>query len=153
MALQDQTGPFDVIVGDVFHDVAVPYHLVTRELARLARQRLQPDGLYVMNLVDAFPDPRLLKALLKTLATEFRFVDVWLEGMPQATRATYVISASNEKRLPEMVSARRGFERTWLRVTDAILEIGTPQQALPLLTDDYAPVERLIADLLIGENK
>jgi len=57
------------------------------------------------------------------------------------------------KRLPDSVSARRGFERIWLRVTDAIIEIGTPQEDLPLLTDDFAPVERLIADLLIGENK
>jgi len=37
---------FDVIVGDVFHDIAIPYHLVTREFLHLVKTRLKPEGLY-----------------------------------------------------------------------------------------------------------
>ena len=29
---------------------------------------------------------------------------------------------------------------------------GTPPARIPLLTDDYAPVEQLIADLLLGDS-
>ncbi len=48
---------FDVVVTDAFHDIAIPYHLVTREYAALVRSRLRDGGLLVTNVVDAFPDP------------------------------------------------------------------------------------------------
>ncbi|NBC49422.1 MAG: hypothetical protein GVY22_15905 [Gammaproteobacteria bacterium] len=143
---------FDVIVGDVFHDVAIPQHLVTREFAALVKSKLTPDGLYVMNVVDAFPDPRLLKSIAKTLAIEFRRVDLWMEGVPADPRVTFVVTASNGPRLPRTVTARTGPPRAWSRMTEDILAYGTDPDELPILTDDYAPVERLIADLLIGED-
>jgi len=151
LALRDEAGPFDVVVGDVFHDVAIPPHLVTREFAALVRQRLTPEGLYVMNVVDAFPDPRLIKAIAKTLATEFRYVDLWMDGPPQAARVTFVVTASNAERLPKTVSARTGPLRMWARMTEDLMAFGTPPERLPLLTDDYAPTERLIAGLLVGD--
>jgi spermidine synthase len=77
--------PFDVIVGDVFHDVAIPFHLVTRRIRRLVRQRLTPDGLYLMNVVDAFPDPRLIKAIVKTLH-RVPHVDIWMDHVPERAR-------------------------------------------------------------------
>jgi MFS family permease len=150
VVLAREQGPFDVVVGDVFHDLAIPYHLVTREFARLVKSRLAPGGLYTMNVVDAFPDPRLVKAVVKTLETEFRHVDVWMEGMPDANRVTYVLTASDASRLPERVDARASFERTWLRVTEQLSAVGTHPSEIPILTDDYAPVERLIAGLLVG---
>ena len=152
LALQAETGPFDVIVGDVFHDVAIPYHLVTREFAALVRQRLTPDGLYLMNVVDAFPDPRLIKAIVKTLQTEFEHVDIWMDHVPDAERVTFIVSASNAPRLPKTVTARVGFERSWSRMTEDLLAYGTSPDQLPVLTDNYAPVERLIARLLLGDS-
>lgn len=47
--------------------------------------------------------------------------------------------------------ARTGPPRSWSRMIEDILAFGTLPDALPVLTDDYAPVERLIADLLIGD--
>jgi spermidine synthase len=141
-----------VVVGDVFHDVAIPQHLVTREFAGLVAARLAEDGLYAMNVVDTFPDPRLIKAMIKTLGSEFSHVDVWMEGMPDASRVTYVLTASNAMRLPAAVRARWGLQRRWLRVTERLTAIGTPPDRLPVLTDDFAPVERLIGPLLTGED-
>jgi len=152
LALQAANAPFDVVVGDVFHDVAIPYHLVTREFAALARKRLNPNGLYLMNVVDAFPDPRLIKAIVKTLQTEFKHVDLWMDQVPEAERVTFIVTATNGQRLPKTVNARFGFERAWSRMTEDLLAFGTNPDALPVLTDDYAPVERLIANLLIGES-
>jgi spermidine synthase len=152
LALADTDQAFDVVVGDVFHDVAIPYHLVTREFATLVRERLAPDGLYLMNVVDAFPDPRLIKAIAKTLRTEFRHVDIWMDQVPKDPRVTFILSASNGPRLAKTVPARRGFQRAWSRMTEDITAYGTPPEEIPLLTDDYAPVERLIAGLLLGED-
>jgi spermidine synthase len=142
---------FDVIVGDVFHDVVVPYHFTTREFAALVRERLSGDGIYVMNLVDAPGDPLLVKAIVKTLSREFAQVDVWLgEGGSAGQRNTYVVSASNADRLPAVLHARRGMPRSWSRITEPLLATGTPLASLPVLTDDHAPVERFVASLLTG---
>jgi hypothetical protein len=142
---------FDVIVGDVFHDVVVPYHFTTREFAALVRERLSEGGIYVMNLVDAPRDPLLVKAIVKTLSREFARVDVWLgEGGSIDRRNTYVVSASDRDRLPETLQATRGLPRSWWKITDGLLGSGTPLASLPVLTDDHAPVERFVARLLTG---
>jgi MFS family permease len=144
---------YDVVVGDVFHDIAIPYHLVTQEFASLVRQRLRADGIYLMNVVDGFPDPRLVKALVKTLQTEFSDVQVWMEGPPAGQqRVTYVLSARNGgPQLPRIYEARRGMERLWGKATTPLLTQGTPLQDIPVITDDLTPVERLMTGLFLGE--
>ena len=139
----------DAIVTDVFHDVAVPWHLTTREFVAMVRSRLTPDGIYLMNVVDQFPDSKLVKAMLKTLNTEFSSVQIWLEGVPdQPSRMTYVISASNTKPFPGRLVADKGLPRAWFDVSTPLVKVGTPMDAIPLLTDDHAPVEKLVSDLI-----
>jgi len=143
---------FDVIIGDVFHDIAIPYHLVTAEFLALVKSRLKPNGLYLMNVVDAFPDPRLVKSLLKTTQTQFANVQVWLDQLPDGPqRMTYVISAGDTLRPSTLLTAQTGLERQWLNINQPLMETGTPMTDLPLLTDDYAPVDRLLSKLLFGE--
>ena len=142
----------DAIVTDVFHDVAVPYHLTTAEFIRVAASRLKPDGLYVANVVDVFPDSRLVKAIIKVLEQEFETVQVWLEEPPsEPTRLTYIVSATNGRPFPPQLSATTGFTRTWFDVAAPVRSIGTPMEEIPLLTDDYAPVERLVSTLFWSE--
>jgi predicted membrane-bound spermidine synthase len=143
---------FDVIVGDVFHDIAVPYHLVTREYAELVKSRLEPGGLYTLNVVDVYPDPRLVKSMLKTLRQVFGAVHVWTEtGTPPGTRVTYVISAGDRHTPPARMRARHGPPREWLDMTAALTGQGTPMTALPVLTDDRVPIERLLSGLIFTE--
>ncbi len=148
---RDPATRYDVIIADAFHDIAVPYHLVTLEFARLVRERLAPDGLYTLNVVDAFPDGKLVKAMMETLGRVFRHVDVWLEELPrEPVRLTYVISASDRDIFPDRITASRGLPRQWFRVTEPMFATGTPVVELPLLTDDHAPVERLMAQLFLS---
>ncbi|MET0064743.1 MAG: fused MFS/spermidine synthase [Candidatus Thiodiazotropha sp.] len=141
---------FDVIVADAFHDIAIPPHLVTREMAELVAGRLSADGIYLLNIVDAFPDARLVKSMLKTLREVFPSVEVWLDRIPDApTRATYVLSAAQRDDTPEQITAQRGLARSWLKVTGAVLATGTPLADLPILSDDHVPVERLMANLFL----
>jgi len=143
---------YDVVVGDAFHDISIPYHLVTQEYAELVKSRLAPDGLYLINVVDAFPDPLLVKAMMKSLESVFAKVDVWIDKLPETpTRMTLVISASDTHEMPEWIEARQGFPRQWFRATEPMRNSGTPQSDLPLLTDNYAPVERLVSVLLTEE--
>ncbi len=140
---------FDVVVTDAFHDIAVPYHLVTQEFAQLVKARMNPEGLFVTNIVDAFPDPKMVKSLTKTLEQEFTHVDIWLDDIPKRQqRMTYVISASNKEIVDDVLDAQRGFARRWYRVNRPLMSVGTPMYQLPVFTDDFVPVERMIADLL-----
>lgn len=153
VVLASQDGSqFDVVVGDVFHDIAVPYHLLTHEFAREVRLKLKPDGVYLMNLVDAFPDAKLLKSIYKTLSGEFSHVAIWLDQVSdQPTRMTYVVSAHNkDSDDPPAISENR-FGRKWINITEPALALGTELETLPVLTDDFVPVERLLADLLAGK--
>jgi len=145
-------GHFDVIVGDVYHDISIPYHLVTREYAALVQSRLAPGGLYVLNVIDAHPDPKLVKSIVKTYATVFGDVRVWLEYWPQRPeRMTYVISMGGAAMLPPTLYATEGPRREWIDVTGVLLSSGTPLDELPVLTDNLAPVERLLTSLIFGE--
>jgi MFS family permease len=150
VVLAREPARYDVIVADAFHDIAIPIHLVTLEHAQLVRERLAPGGLYTLNVVDAFPDAKLVKAMIKTLRKVFDDVHVWLDEVPEdAARVTYVISAGNGHRPPEIIDAHRGLPRRWLRVTEPVTGAGTAMRELPLLTDDHAPVESLMADLFL----
>ena len=132
MALRRLGGErFDVVIGDVVHDLAVPYHLLTREYAALVKSRLEPDGLYVLNVIDAWPDPLLVKSLLNTLRGHFRHVHVWLETLPDApVRETFILSATDRFEPPRAVAAQRGFERRWVRITHRLESSGAPLDTL-----------------------
>jgi predicted membrane-bound spermidine synthase len=150
--LQKNQQQYDVVVTDVFHDISVPYHMVTQEFAQTVKRSLSDDGLYLINIVDIFPDAKLVKSLIKTLQLEFKYVDVWLDKAPESVaRTTYVISANNSRPLPEMIISQQGFERRWLRINPPLLATGTPMEKLPVLTDDFVPVEYLLAGLLFSE--
>ncbi len=141
----------DVIVTDAFHDIAIPYHLVTLEYARLAGSKLKPGGLLTTNVVDVFPDPRMVKSLMKTLRQEFDHVDVWLDHIPERPRRmTYVISASNSPIDSNVIVAASGFRRQWLRINEPLANSGTALAELPVFTDDFVPVERMISSLLLS---
>ena len=141
---------FDVIVTDAFHDIAIPYHLVTLEYARLAKAKLKPGGLFTTNVVDAFPDPKMVKSLVNTLRQAFGEVDVWLDSIPdRPQRMTYVISASERKIEQDVLESRGGMRRAWLRINDPLENTGTALSELPVFTDDYVPVERMISSLLL----
>jgi spermidine synthase len=139
---------FDVVVLDVFHDLAIPYHLATSEFFESVRQKLKDDGLFLINVVDVFPDPKLVKALIKTLHLHFGSVDLWMERPPEEEgRLTYVLSARDRGNLPDRLSSRKGVARTWYRLTDAVVATGTSLSGIPEITSDYAPVERLLSPL------
>jgi hypothetical protein len=78
-------------------------------------------------------------------------VDAWLQAIPDGHgRVTYVISATDGRRPPAELESVYGLARTWYRVTEPLLQTGAPMDALPVLTDDFVPVERLVSRLLLG---
>jgi spermidine synthase len=139
---------FDVMITDVFHDVGIPYHLTTLEHATLIANKLSDRGLYMLNVIDVFPSNRLMQSMVVTLKQVFPHVAVWIEGPPdQETRLTFVIAAAavpiSERQT--VIEGRTG--KNWYEISEFI-DQQIAQYEPTLLTDDYAPVERLLRRLL-----
>lgn len=145
--LRARKSRYDVIFGDAFHDIAIPAHLVTDEFHELVAARLVPGGFYALNLVDDPRRPRLLASLVKTLHLRFAAVEIWVspEDVTGAHRATFILFASQEPSgLPDRLNASSGPPHAWVRI--ALDSIPTERLGI-LLTDDFAPVDRLLSGL------
>lgn len=133
--------PYDAIFIDAFNDLSVPYHLTTREFAEDLRRLLAPEGAVVANLVDSFENGRFLASYVRTLREVFGESNVMVameepEDMRSA-RSTFVVVASRS--LPRFEAAHV------LMPSD--LRHYLAQRGAIVLTDDYAPVDNMLAPL------
>ncbi len=145
-----QAAAFDVVFSDVFHDISIPAHLVTREYHQAVKVRLAPGGIYAANVIDGSAWPRFVYSLVRTLAEDFAAVDVWFDTVDSTGgRNTYVIVASDTPWPEGSLSAARGEKRSWLRSPHALLAARIAAAQVPVLTDDYAPVDRLLSHVLL----
>lgn len=147
MALRSDPARYDVVIGDAFTDIAVPAHLVTREFFALVAERLTPDGVYVMNIIDHADGLRALAAITRTLRAVFPVVEIWAEPKPAGAdeRLVFIVLAG---RTATSVSALTGpgpdFTRV-ARLSPSVVDALIARLDPPILTDDYAPIDRLMA--------
>jgi spermidine synthase len=135
----------DFVLGDAFGDLAVPWHLTTREFLVDVHRLLRPGGVYLLNLID-HPPLRFARAQLATMASVFEHLAVL--APPRFLAAdqggNYVLAASDAPfdtdRLEARIQARAGEEEV---LTDgaAVDFAGNGT----VLTDDYAPVDQWLA--------
>ncbi len=136
---------FDVVVVDAFRDIAVPFHLLTREFFLEVRGRLRPGGMLLLNLVDRRQRPQLAAAVVRTLQEVFPQVESWLELEEAARldgRVTWLLVAGTELADPGATLDHR------LASGYAFRQLAIPLEGAPVLTDDRAPVEPLLAEVL-----
>lgn len=146
VALKRSDQRFDVIVGDAFTDIAAPEHLVTQEFFELVSNRLSPDGVFAMNLIDNVDRLDALAAVFVTLREVFPSVEVWTAaGPPQAgERRVFVLLASASDSAVSTVETRTP-DLTRFRVLDAgFLETILAEKNAQILTDDHAPLAYLM---------
>jgi len=146
-------GDYDLILGDAFNDLSVPYHLTTREFAALVKGFLKPEGLYAVNVIDNYARGSFLKAFAYTLSQVFSYVyiaadgDVWDWG----GTSTYVIVATSQpldmERFFAVQRAAGNNPSTHFLPTERLAAY--LQDNPVLLTDDYAPVDNMIAPLFV----
>ncbi|MBW3659340.1 MAG: fused MFS/spermidine synthase [Actinobacteria bacterium] len=138
---------FDLVLGDAFGGVSVPWHLTTREFVSSIRERLRPGGVYALNLIDFGPRD-FARAEAATLADVFAHVAVLAPPerfADDGSGGNFVLVASDEPLPIEAVlerNAARGDDEVAVTTADGSLErfIGGAQ----VLTDDHAPVDQLL---------
>ena len=135
---------YDVVVGDAFSGLTVPWHLTTVEMLRAIRDRLTPRGLYVLNLID-LPPLRFGRAEAATLGEVFEHVAL-IATPPMAQGqdgGNHVFVASDEPidavALESAVRSAGGFE---IVLAGSTLDAWIDGERS--LRDDFAPVDQLL---------
>jgi spermidine synthase len=125
---------YDLVLGDAFGDIAIPYHLVTREFNELVRSHLKPDGLYLVNIVDGVHYD-FLRSYITTLMKTFAQVRLLITpGGTSGQQNTFVVVASMTPLPTTQTMAKPQDLATFLHQGDTVT-----------LTDDHVPVDQLLA--------
>ncbi len=135
---------YDLVVGDAFNDMSVPYHLTTLECNEEIKAIMAPNGLYMANLIDNLRDGRFIRSFMKTLSQSFKQVYLVL-GIGTGT-STYVVMATNGDFSPAEFAIMEGLGPGSLMTLDEIERTLGKTEAV-VLTDDYVPVDNMIAPL------
>jgi predicted membrane-bound spermidine synthase len=127
---------FDVVLGDAFNDAAIPYHLTTVEFNELLKTHMEPDGVYMINVVDGV-GYGFLRSFMLTLRESFADVRLLaLPGIwpPDGRGSTFVVAASDAPLAEVEGMVSRGELETFLARDGGVV-----------LTDDHVPVDQLLA--------
>jgi predicted membrane-bound spermidine synthase len=132
---------YDVILCDVFTShYSIPFHLVTQEALQQMRERLNPSGVLLINILSSQrgPESDFFAALGRTLNTVFPLVRYfavhdssdfhgWQNFMVAAFKEPIeAFPPSGDVTIQNMLAQ----------------EIEPPPQRIPILTDEFAPVDR-----------
>jgi len=142
--------PFDFIICDSISDYTVPYHLTTKEFLEDVRELLKPDGLFIMNTVDIFESGRFMNAVNQTLREVFPHVAAVSTEQDPAQRDTTVWAAGFSEIHPDRVpgSLRHPERFRGFVLEDRHFEDLQARNGECVLTDDWAPVENLLAPVV-----
>jgi spermidine synthase len=159
--VQQSTERYDIIYLDAYNSDTIPFHLATREFYREVAARLAPGGLVVSNVIGSLrgPESGFFRALYRTLSEVFPTlytVPVYrMDGGILAVGDINIILIASQE--PARLSrgalvARAG--RVGGKLVPAsdladyaahLLELPVETGDVPVLTDDFAPVETLRA--------
>jgi len=144
-----ETVQYDFIYGDAFNDYSVPYQLTTKEFNDKILDILTDDGIYMVNLIDIYESGLFVSSLINTLQQTFPNVYVITEKQTDLARNTFVIIAAKQEISLENLSSQKPAEDLDLWILNNS-EIETLKQKAGgiILTDDYAPVENMLAPVV-----
>ncbi len=139
----------DLIVGDAFGGVSVPWHLTTREALTDVSRVLADDGVYVANLID-YGGLDFARAEVATLSEVFDNVllagepaDVGLDPDRDPDGGNLIAIASDRALDPDAIAkALETRETGWRVATTTTVESWV--DGAQVLTDDFAPVDQLL---------
>lgn len=132
----------DVVVGDAFGNLSVPWHLTTREFVSQVAGVLRPGGVYVLNVID-YQDLGFARAEAATLQRVFPYVAV-ASTPERLRRGGNLVLVGGFGPLDAVAviqnAAAQGLQVEVLTEGELDTWIGDA----PVLTDDHAPVDQLI---------
>ncbi|HEY6551253.1 MAG TPA: fused MFS/spermidine synthase [Solirubrobacterales bacterium] len=144
--LRRSSGGYDAIMVDAYRQPYIPFYLATREFFELARERLAPGGVVVINIGHPKGSQELERVLGRTMAAAFPDV---LRYPIESTNTLLVAGEGpfSAARLRRNV----GSLPRWLRplALSAAASLSPRLSGGEVYTDDHAPVEWLVDSSLL----
>ena len=148
---------FDVIGIDAYRPPYIPFHLTTVEFFRLARDRLTDDGVVAVNVGRTSADSSLVDALAATMQAVFP--SVYIVDAPDGALAgenalgnSLVVATKRPTTLADLQANLPAFQTGILAPvaaqTGASARVAAPPATTPVFTDDRAPVEQVVHELV-----
>jgi spermidine synthase len=156
---------YDVILIDAFTGGGhIPFHLITREFFEEVRRHLAPGGVVAMNVINALDGPggQLYRAIHKTLraagyANVYVFPKYRNVLVRNESHNLIIIATMDEQRLGKQQVEHRAldlYQTGPVRISDFVMharhylpdESNRTFDDAPVLTDNYAPVELMVAE-------
>lgn len=132
----------DVVVGDAFGNLSVPWHLATSEWTEEVKRVLKPGGLYALNVIDR-NEMELQRAEAATLLDAFADVRLVTFGEEERPFGGNAVLLASDRRIPEAAVSeyRSQFAPT---TTLSSREVESFADGSQVLRDDYAPADQLL---------
>ncbi len=150
-----EKGRYDFIFGDAFNDLSIPYHLTTKEFAAQLKALLKPDGFLLANVIDSFKKGAFMPSYIRTLEEVFGKGNVHLVTLSSdfdhiGISTCVVVASSQRVDMNDFIKAVKGKDGE--EITSHAMPQDRLQQYLKerysiVLTDDYVPVDNLIAPI------
>jgi len=152
---QARKGHYQLVIQDAVNDLAVPYHLMTKEYNDAVKATLAPGGAYLLTLIDSIQDGELWRAAVHTMRETFPHV-VLLDpdGFTHPEwRHVFIVYGSDRpvdlaevRAVAQEAYARKGQDKpAQIHVMEPErLEFYLRQRRPIVLTDQYAPVDNLM---------
>ncbi|MBA4397445.1 MAG: hypothetical protein C0394_08700 [Syntrophus sp. (in: bacteria)] len=152
---QKQQQVYDFIFLDAFNDLSIPYHLTTKEFAAQLKPLLKQDGIILANLIDDVQKGLFLPSYIKTLEEVFGKghvkVVIPFPGDKPVGISTCIVAASSQKLdmddFVKKIRAIKGGQMVSSVPPPEMLQLDTGKRCAVILTDDYVPVDNLIAPI------
>ena len=139
---------WDVVYCDTYIGRSVPFHLTTIEFLDEVKRHLAAGGSFGLNLAAGLADP-FSKAMYRTVVERFSAVYLFKVGgasnvLVLATDAPGLPRPQLLARARELDRALPGFDPSFTGLAHSRMAVGLEAVDVPLLRDDFAPVDRLI---------
>jgi spermidine synthase len=149
--LDTQATQYDVVVMDAYRQPYIPFHLTTKEFFSEVRDHLRPGGVAVVNAGRTATDFRLVDALASTMAAVYP--SVFLVDVPEFSN-TLIYGSTQPTTLADvqhnlgLIQEPLAHDVATSAMTDGNLRPSPYHDQV--FTDDLAPVERLIDEIIFS---
>ncbi len=151
----DSTTTYDVIFSDVYYTLySIPAHFTTKEFFAAAKAKLSPGGIFLANIIGSTASlhDSLLLSEIHTMHEIFPNMAVLAVDSATSTSVQnfILVGINGDRPLPiESLPAPNERDEVLRTLPEHLLSLDTlPWRDNPILTDDFAPVEHLVSNIL-----
>ncbi len=154
---------YDLIVLDAYYRDNIPFFLATKEFFQLAKEHLTPGGVLVNNVIGTLEGSKnkIFRSIYRTESVVFDrvyvfpvWLDPWLAGSANSEQLMNLmlvaVNSAEDFSKEQLIGQAQGLQGKavkdpyLVKRASAIHLKEIPTSDVPVLTDDYAPVDALI---------